>query len=657
MSVDRTCAPNSSGSYDFHNPKTFREKYSRSVFTECRIQSKRSSVRALEEVKVGLSDSPPSSELRTTARGHSVSDTKLRCEVITDFSRLELLSSAWQCLWEADCRAEIFQSPGWAKAWWRAYGQQYTLCSLVVYEKDELVGIMPLVKRGNSAQFLGTPQADYADIICHESRVTEVLTVALDVLVNRVEEWKQCDLKHLAEHSRIVRHYQEIPRRLRRCLHLVRTENYRTIVLRRGREEIFKELLGKHHIRRRQNKLQKAGEVEFRWLETKAETQQYLGDFFRHHVRRRAAIGNESACASAEFCNFLRALVDEIQPSDRLRFAVLELDGHALAWALGFEVNGKFLLYQHTFDVNAWDYSPGEVLLWKLLEYAKKRISREFDFGKGAEAYKNRFTNYDRKTFTVFAERPGLAGLTRGFLRRAQGYGYLTAGNLKQAIQEHRTALRIVRSLRSQTTEILRGVRQAGENKELLNHVFVLTAQVFQKAVWSKSRRDVFVSRSVVDPSAEYPATAKCDQEVSIKVGTLGALVDVALERPDILALSDLPRCRQRLKRGDRVYIAREKSHVTLLSWMVTKAQTDGRMCAPLSSLGRDRPQMFMDECRAASRLDSPASYRELLSFLRLEAASRRAELIIGCCAEPCLLRKELLRQGFLPRSQFVPGE
>lgn len=611
----------------------------------------------LEEVKIGLSDSLRPSGFRTTARGHSVSGTKLRCEVITDFSRLELLASEWQCLWESDCRAEIFQSPGWAKAWWRAYGQQYTLCSLVVYDKDELVGIMPLIKRGDSVEFLGTPQADYADIICHESRVTEVLTVALEALVNRVEQWKQCNLKHVAKHSRIVRHYQEIPRNLRGCLHLVRTQSYQTIVLRRGREEIFKELLGKHHTRRRQNKLQKAGEVQFRCLETKAETQQYLGDFFRHHIRRRAAIGKESACASAEFCNFLRALVDEIQPSDRLRFAVLELGGQALAWALGFEVNGKFLLYQHTFDVDAWDYSPGEVLLWKLLEYAKKKISREFDFGKGAEAYKNRFTNYDRETFTVFVERPGLAGLTRGLLRRAQGYSYLAAGNLKQAIQEHRTALPIVRLLRSQTTEILRSVRRARENKSLLKHVFVLTAQVFRRAVGSKSRCDVFVSGTVLDPSAEYPATAECDQEVSIKAGTLGALVDVALERPDILALSDLPRCRQRLKRGDRVYIAREKSRVTLLSWIVTKAQTDGLVCAPLSSPGRDRPQMFMDECRAESRLDSPASYRELLSFLRVEAASRRSELTIGCCAEQCLLRKELLRQGFLPRGQFVPRQ
>ena len=80
-----------------------------------------------------------------------------------------------------------------------------------------------------------------------------------------------------------------------------------------------------------------------------------------------------------------------LDPSSRLRaFEVLELDGRPFAWHFSFLVNGKFLLYQHTFDLDSWDYAPGEVLLSHLLQFAQEHVTREFDFGSGDEAYKPR---------------------------------------------------------------------------------------------------------------------------------------------------------------------------------------------------------------------------------------------------------------------------
>jgi CelD/BcsL family acetyltransferase involved in cellulose biosynthesis len=595
---------------------------------------------------VASSGPAPQSRLQSAARGTIPSGRELRCEVITDFGQLELWSSEWQRLWESDCRGEVFQTPGWAKAWWRAFGERCTLCTLAVYEEDELVGIVPLVKRAGVVQFLGTPQADYADIICEERRATDVLTAALDALVNRVGEWNECDFQHLAKHSRVARHYHELPRRLRRCLHVVPTENYRTIVLRENREGIFKELLGKQHTRRRQNKLQKAGQVQFRFLETKAEAEQYLIEFFRHHVRRMAVIGKKSTCARAEFCSFLRALVGELDLRDGLRFAVLELDGRALAWAFGFEANGKFLLYQHTFDVDAWDYTPGEVLLWKLLEYAKGNLPREFDFGSGAEAYKKRFTNYQRETCRVFFQRPGFVGRTRGLIRQAQGRSRLAGSHLKQAIQEHKPALTAFRSFRSMTAEILHRARKPEENQGLLTHVFGLSAHLLPRAL-TKPTLEVFVQG---ESSGEHSAEVRRNEEVSIKVGSFGDLVDLARERWGLLTLRDLPICRQRLKRGDRVYLVLENCQVVLLSWVTVISSRDSlrdkRACSNV-----DGAPMFLDECTASSHRESPVWYRELLSLVSHEAASRKSRLMVSCRKNQHLLRSELLRQGFLLRN------
>jgi CelD/BcsL family acetyltransferase involved in cellulose biosynthesis len=127
---------------------------------------------------------------------------------------------------------------------------------------------------------------------------------------------------------------------------------------------------------------------------------------------------------------------------------VLELDGRPLAWYFGFQVNGKFLLYQHTFDLDASAYTPGELLLWNLFEYARDHVAREFDFGNGDEPYKNRFANHSRETFSLYIEPFGWKGRTRGLTRKAQGYLLPSLLEIKQIAKSHRTTLRAFRSIR-----------------------------------------------------------------------------------------------------------------------------------------------------------------------------------------------------------------
>ncbi len=194
------------------------------------------------------------------ARGRAPKDDcGLRCEVISEFSRLEELSSDWERLWQADPKAEVFQAFAWARAWWQSYGDHFEMCTPVMWEGDEVVGILPLVKRESIVQFLGTPEADYADMLCEEGREAEVLTAALRALLHSVEQWDECILKQVAKEGRIQSHIQELPRDLSRRLQVVPVDSYQTIFLQENREQIFNSLLGKHHTRRRQNKLKKGG--------------------------------------------------------------------------------------------------------------------------------------------------------------------------------------------------------------------------------------------------------------------------------------------------------------------------------------------------------------------------------------------------------------
>ena len=575
-----------------------------------------------------------------------------RCEVVTDFHRMEELWPEWQRLWESDPRAEVFQTPEWTKAWWQSFGEQYSLHSLVVFSGDQVIGLVPLVKRNNVLQFLGTPQADYADIICEEHRASEVLTAALTTLLASVRGWKECAFHHLSKHSRVVRYYDQVPWEIRRRLHCMPAERQHTIILRHQRDEVFKSLLGKHHTRRLQNKLRKAGELRFRHLETREEAEKHLPDFLRHHVRRHAAVGRRSSCADPEYCQFIRALIEQLGPSGPVRFGVLELDGRPIAWDLGLQVNGKFLLYQHTFDLDAWSYTPGEVLLFKVLEYARDHVSREFDFGKGDELYKDRFANYSRETYSLFVEPRSLGGRVRGVGRTLQAYVQPGLWKCKEIAKSQRTTLRAFRTIRMWMMGTWGCFRQAKTNGDLLQYSLHLTKEMFANSIWRRRSTQVFAAETSRIGELNSATEAENNPHQDVRSSQLGDLVDLAWQHPEILSLNDLPECRKRLKRGDLVYITRQKGKVAIVCWAACDpVQATG---APRLGITPNSPAIVIDEFWSAPERDLTAAYCALLSVLTREAAVRRADLLVHCGADQPCLRKELERRGFVPRFQTI---
>jgi CelD/BcsL family acetyltransferase involved in cellulose biosynthesis len=576
----------------------------------------------------------------------------LRCEVASDFSELEEISSEWERLWQADGRAEIFQTFAWARAWWHCYGHDLALCSPIVFEGNKVIGIFPLVKRGNAVQFLGTPEADYADLLCQGGREKEVLTIALEALFQSVKNWDECILQHLAKDGRVVQHYHELPRDLRRRVTLVPAGRYQTILLQENREEIFNSLLGKHHTRRRHNKLKKAGQVTLRRILTKSEAQEHLNYFFLHHIRRCALLGRESTCARPEFRKFLQAIVEELDPNGRLRFEVLELDGRPFAWHFSFLANGKFLLYQHTFDLDSWDYAPGEVLLSHLLQFAQENVTREFDFGSGDEAYKNRFARHTRETFSLYVEPRDLKGSLRGFIRAGQGYLYPAVSHLQQRAKTHTSTFRLLRSIRISMSGVVSRIRQAKRDGSLLRYGLEWAARSVRGAVWSKDELDVFPWEDLVGaaggPVGDYPG----NDEVEITMGRFGDLVDLVRECPDAVVANELPVFRQRLKKGDRFHIGRKSGQAVLLAW--TSTNSDDVSIRELSrATSPDRPALVMYDCWTARGV-SAAPYRKLLSVLKLDAASRKLDLLIRYGQDQVTLRRELERQAFVPGSRIV---
>ena len=87
-----------------------------------------------------------------------------------------------------------------------------------------------------------------------------------------------------------------------------------------------------------------------------------------------------------------------------LDFTVIDYKNEAIALHFGFAFKNTFYYYKPTYYERYGQYSPGNILLIELIDNAKKRGLKTFDFCKGEEVYKFRFAQHSVRLYqyTIF---------------------------------------------------------------------------------------------------------------------------------------------------------------------------------------------------------------------------------------------------------------
>ena len=325
----------------------------------------------------------------------------LRCELVTDFSRLRPWAAAWERLNQSSGSA--FQSWGWVNAFWKTHGHALTLCAPLIFAGEEVVGIVPLAIQNGTARLLGEPYADYNGPLCLPEYAAEALNAAFAALLNAPFHWTECIFNNLLDSSPLLQLLREMAPRMSQ--HFQAVFQYSCPTVQDDGAGIFDRLARKESLRRHENRLRRQGDLVFRHLDDRREVDRHLEEFFSQHATRQALNGVRSQFLDSAPRAMVRALVEELDPVHELRFCALELNGRPIAYHLGFQHAGKFIFYAPSFDVNHWDDSPGEVVLRNLFKYAQGAKLTEFDFTIGDEAYKDRFANHTRKTWSVYFYR------------------------------------------------------------------------------------------------------------------------------------------------------------------------------------------------------------------------------------------------------------
>ena len=326
----------------------------------------------------------------------------------------------WPRLWALAPRRHAFNGAAWTAAWAASRGPSLDLFSPAVGGATGLEGILPLVRDPDGVlRFHGRPECDYADLLAAPGSAPAVLEQSLRLLLSE-RGWRRAKLDNVREDGILASALDRLPYDLRRLLSVERQAACPAVSAAVGGAGVFRELANKDKLRQYHRKLGRLGEVGFRHLASREEALAHLPRFFRQHQERSVLAGRDSQFLDERPRRFYEELVRAMDPATELRFGILTAGDRIAACHFGFEANGRFLFYKPTFDVALWDYSPGQVLLRALFEYAEDRGLGVFDFTIGDEDYKHRFANEVVHTLRITVARSGGSARATGMARAAR---------------------------------------------------------------------------------------------------------------------------------------------------------------------------------------------------------------------------------------------
>jgi CelD/BcsL family acetyltransferase involved in cellulose biosynthesis len=289
----------------------------------------------------------------------------------------------------------------WLKTWWRHYGSGKTLQILFVREGSETIGFAPLYyneisqKKIREYRFLGHRKGNYLgfcaklgmdrevfDSVIGYLEETHLPTILTLIDVNSSSSfYKMLEDPEIAESSRYHK-YSLYP-----CPFTQLDQNWETF---------FKKTItqGKKRteLRKFERKLAALGSLEFETIENPQTLNQVFPYIEQIHNSRFNRTINRSL--EDESKNFILDICNELL-NKGLNLTVLKLCGIPVSFILGFEMENMFIDYIPAFNPVFSKFSLGHVHLIKLMQLLIEKGIRIFDFSKGEEIYKRKWSTHE----------------------------------------------------------------------------------------------------------------------------------------------------------------------------------------------------------------------------------------------------------------------
>lgn len=320
---------------------------------------------------------------------------------------LTTLAQEWDDLVDRSADRSPWQRPGWALAWWRAFGRG-SLRIWTMRRNGRLVALAPLAHAGGGLRSPTNYHSPAFGIVAEDdatarSLLDEVLGSGPRQLclrfVPRQGATAAAALAAATHHG-----YRVLERTLERSPYIDTTGDWKTYLA--GLDGKLR-----RELRRRRRKLEERGRVELTVGDGREHLDRLLAECFRVEAlgtkgRRGTAIASDPSTSG-----FYRDVARWAAGRGILRVARLRLDGRAVAVDLALEEGGRHHLLKTGYDPALRTLAPGLLLRAGMIERAFATGLRSYEFLGADEPWKLEWTAATRELLDLRAFRATPAGV------------------------------------------------------------------------------------------------------------------------------------------------------------------------------------------------------------------------------------------------------
>ena len=311
-------------------------------------------------------------------------------QLINSMKEFNSIKVEWDELVEEHPRPQIFLTHDWIRCWLEVFAKKGTLLIYVYRVDSKIKFIAPLMHSRRkylqkisrkSIHFLGVDRSDSHDFI-YASSYESLIPKLIDKLILQYPK-DILSFDSIIEDSptlTVLNDYTP-PKGI-----ISKVQNLSTpyILL----NEMTAKSINKKNILRCKKHMQQSGEIEIKQVKENSDIEKFLPTLFEQHKQK----WENSQYNQYNNREFYRKIAYMLKDLGRLEFTVFLFNQHPIAMHFGFSFNDRYYYFKPTFDFEFAHYSPGNVLLIDLIKQAKQRDFTWFDFGKGEESYKFRYT-------------------------------------------------------------------------------------------------------------------------------------------------------------------------------------------------------------------------------------------------------------------------
>ncbi len=301
--------------------------------------------------------------------------------------------SDWDQLLAISNANTIFLTPSWLRASFEIFGRGQNLLIPQAWRGGKLIGAAAFQENRGVITFVGNERSDYLDFVLPvdlDSRsASEVVQALLAVAQQATPGFRCFVLRRIPVENGTPTRLETGSRYFATLLD--------TIIAPSMDMSAADEKLRKKSLRRHERILDRLGELTTRTFTRADEILPRLDEFFDQHARRWQATPYPSLFLDPVNREFYQQVTRNLDSTTWLRFTEMRLDQRLVAAHFGFFHAGRFIWYKPSFEPELARYSPGEVLLKRLIECAQSDGASEFDFTIGDESFKRRFATKIRE--------------------------------------------------------------------------------------------------------------------------------------------------------------------------------------------------------------------------------------------------------------------